>query len=108
MEQSEARLYEMQAEVLKALAHPIRLAIADALRAGEMCVCDIAEEVGAERSNVSRHLGVMVGAGVLESRKDGVRALYRLRTPCVLNFFSCVGRVLRERVRAEAEALEGL
>lgn len=108
MDRGKERLYEMQAEVLKAVAHPIRLAVADALRDGEMCVCDIAEAVGAERSNVSRHLSVMVGAGILESRKDGVRALYRLRTPCVLNFFSCVGRVLRERVQAEAEALEGL
>ncbi len=108
MDAQERKLYEMQAEVLKALAHPLRLAIADYLRGGEQCVCGIAEHVGAERSNVSRHLGLMQDAGVLESRKDGVLVFYSLRTPCVLNFFSCVGNVLRERLEAETEVLDRL
>jgi ArsR family transcriptional regulator len=96
----------MQADVLKALAHPLRLAIADYLRDGEQCVCDIAEHVDAERSNVSRHLSVMLNAGVLDRRKDGLRAMYRLQTPCVLNLFSCVTRVLEERLEVEQGALE--
>ncbi|MGD2174550.1 MAG: metalloregulator ArsR/SmtB family transcription factor [Candidatus Brocadiaceae bacterium] len=102
------KIYEMQAEILKALAHPIRLAIANLLRDGEMCVCDIAEQVGAGRSNVSRHLAVMLHAGVLECRKDGLRMMYSLRTPCVLECFSCVSDVLRERVEAEGEVLKQL
>ncbi|MFO7958220.1 MAG: metalloregulator ArsR/SmtB family transcription factor [Candidatus Brocadiia bacterium] len=108
MDPERRKLYELQAEVLKALAHPLRLAIADYLRGGEQCVCDIAEQVGAERSNVSRHLSRMLDAGVLESRKEGVQVFYSLRTPCVLNFFSCVTNVLRERLEADAEALEWL
>ena len=108
MDDQTARLYRMKANVLKAVAHPIRLAIVDALRDGERCVCVLAEEVGAERSNVSRHLAVMVGAGVLTSRKDGLMVYYRLRTPCILNFFACVEGVLRERLAEETVVLEGL
>jgi len=102
------KLYEMKAEVFAALGHPIRLAVVDFLRDGEQCVCDIAAHVGAERSNVSRHLAVMLRAGVLEHRKDGLRMLYRLRTPCVVEFMGCVTRVLREQMAANNAALQRL
>ena len=108
MDAAEFEVYELKAEVLKALAHPIRLAVADFLRDGEQCVCDIAEHVGAERSNVSRHLSLMVNAGVLESRKDGLRVLYSLRTPCVLSFLSCATDVVREQLEQRRDLLARL
>ncbi|MEW6356419.1 MAG: metalloregulator ArsR/SmtB family transcription factor [Planctomycetota bacterium] len=108
MDKQQARLYEMKAGVIKALAHPIRLAIVDYLKDGEQCVCDIAEHVGSERSNVSRHLSVMVKAGVLTHRKDGLMMFYSLQTPCVVNFFSCVDRVLREQIKHNTALLQRL
>jgi len=66
----EQLLFQKQAEIVKAVAHPLRIAILDFLKAGEQCVCDIAEHVGSERSNVSRHLSLMAGAGVLGHRKE--------------------------------------
>jgi ArsR family transcriptional regulator len=108
MNAADLEIYELKAEVLKALAHPIRLAVADLLRDGEQCVCDIAEHVGAERSNVSRHLAVMVNAGVLESHKEGLKVLYSLRTPCVLNFLSCATDVVREQIEQKRGLLARL
>jgi len=108
MDASTRRLYERKAEIIKAAAHPTRLAILDALKDGERCVCDIAEAVGAERSNVSRHLSVMVKAGVLSSRKAGLMVLYRLETPCILTFFSCVEQVLRHRLEETKATLSRL
>jgi len=102
------RLYRMKAEVLHALAHPIRLAIADTLRDGERCVCEVAQAVGAERSNVSRHLGVMVNSGLLTSRKEGLMVYYALRCPCILEFFSCVETVLRDRLTEDRAVLRRL
>jgi len=102
------RLYEMKAEVLHALAHPIRLAIAETLRDGERCVCEIAQAVGAERSNVSRHLAVMVKSGLLTSRKEGLMVYYALRCPCILEFFSCVETVLRDRLSETRATLKNL
>lgn len=99
-------LFERQAEVVKSIAHPLRIAVVDFLKDGEQCVCDIAEYVGAERSNVSRHLSVMVNSGVLESRKDGLKVIYRLKTPCVLNFISCVTDVLAEQIKGQMQLLE--
>ena len=101
-------LFEKQAEVAKAIGHPLRIAILYFLANGEQCVCDIAEHVGAERSNVSRHLSVMVAAGVLKSRKVGLKVIYELRTPCILDVFSCVTRVLKDRAAENDKLLEAL
>ncbi|MCC7409149.1 MAG: winged helix-turn-helix transcriptional regulator [Phycisphaeraceae bacterium] len=98
-------LYELQAQVISALAHPIRVAIADLLKDGEVCVCDIADRVGAERSNVSRHLAVMLGAGVLRTRKQGLQVFYSLRTPCILNFLSCATRAIEQTHQEQTRAL---
>jgi ArsR family transcriptional regulator len=90
-------LFQRQAQIAQAIGHPLRLEIIDFLKDGERCVCDIAEHIGAERSNVSRHLSVMVAAGVLEHRKEGLKVIYRLKCPCILDFFSCMSGVLKQQ-----------
>lgn len=101
-------LFERQAEIVKAVGHPVRIAVVDFLRDGEQCVCDIAEYVGSERSNVSRHLSVMVQAGVLESRKEGLKVMYKLKTPCILKFFECVTGVLKEQIKDSQQLLKAM
>ncbi len=103
---NQKRLYEMKAEIIQAAAHPIRLAVIEYLGKGEQCVCDIVDHVDAQRSNVSRHLALMLKAGVLDCRKDGLKVFYRIKTTCILDFLNCVERVLRERVEGEAAILE--
>jgi ArsR family transcriptional regulator len=89
------RLEEV-AEVLKALAQPIRLAIVYRLEQAECSAGDLADAVGAERTNVSRHLAVLLHAGVVACRRDKQQMLYRLRTPCVLRIFDCIDGVLSD------------
>ena len=101
-------LFEKQAEIAKAIAHPLRIAVVNFLKDGEQCVCDIAEHVGSERSNVSRHLSVMLNAGLLEYRKEGLKVIYKLKTPCILEFFSCVSRVLKQQVKEDERLLAAL
>jgi ArsR family transcriptional regulator len=99
-------LFERQAQVAQAIGHPLRLAIVDFLKDGEQCVCDIAGHIGSERSNVSRHLSLMVKAGVLEHRKDGLKVIYRLKCPCIVDFFSCISRVLRQQAKENQSLLK--
>ncbi len=99
--------YEKQAEIAKAIGHPLRIAIIDFLGDGEQCVCDIAKHVGSERSNVSRHLSILVSAGLLGYHKDGLKVIYRLKTPCILDFFSCMSGVLKHQAK-ENERLLGV
>lgn len=56
-----------QARIFKALGHPSRLLIADALRSGEKCVGDLQALVGGDISTVSRHLSVLREAGIVTS-----------------------------------------
>ncbi|HAK97061.1 MAG TPA: transcriptional regulator [Planctomycetes bacterium] len=108
MTNAQKKLYRLKAEVIAAVGHPLRLAIIDFLRDGEQCVCDIAAHIEAKRSNVSRHLGVLLKAHVVSQRKDGLKVMYKLRTPCVLNFARCVEGVLRESAREAQAVLDGL
>jgi DNA-binding transcriptional ArsR family regulator len=108
IDRTKVRLFERQAEIARAVAHPLRIAVLDFLQDGERCVCEIADHVGSERSNVSRHLGVMVRAGVLSCRKDGLKVFYGLRTPCVAEFLSCAVRVLRQQAKENKRLLASL
>ncbi len=99
-------LFEKQAEIAKAIAHPLRIAVVNFLKDGEQCVCDIAKHVGSERSNVSRHLSVMSNAGLLEYRKEGLKVIYRLKCACIVDFFSCVSRVLKQQAKDNKKLLQ--
>jgi ArsR family transcriptional regulator len=101
-------LYEARAQILKAMAHPSRLMILDALTSGEKRVCDLQAVVGADMSTVSRHLAVMKSAGLLEDRREGNWIYYRLRVPCVMSFFGCVEAVLRRDLEEYRRILAGL
>jgi len=101
-------IYEKQAAIAKAIAHPVRVAVLEFVKDGEQCVCDIAEAVGTERSNLSKHLSVMVSAGVLVSRKDGLKVMYRIKTPCVSKFLDCLKECLKEQIAEQQQLLDAM
>ena len=85
--------FKTQARIIKALAHPTRLFIVDELSHGERCVRELTNMAGVEMATVSRHLSQLKNAGILEDEKRGSQVFYRLRVPCVLNFFKCIEAV---------------
>lgn len=85
--------YKAKARIMKALAHPTRLFIVDELSRGERCVCELTDMIGVEMPTVSRHLSQLKSVGILEDEKRGAQVFYRLRVPCVLNFFKCIEAV---------------
>jgi len=107
-EKSRQIIYDKQAEILKALAHPVRIAILDFLKDGEQCVCDIAKYAGSERSNVSKHLSLMVNVGVLESRKEGLKVIYNLKARCIMDFFECITTCLKQQANENVKLLKAI
>jgi ArsR family transcriptional regulator len=101
-EKTRAR-FEARARIIKAMAHPTRLFFVEQLAQGERCVCELNEMVDADVSTVSKHLAVLKNAGIVQDEKRGNRVFYSLRTPCVLNFFSCVEGVLEARAKEGAD-----
>ena len=96
---------EARARIVKAMAHPSRLFIVDELSRGELCVCELTEMVGADISTVSKHLAILKEAGIIQSEKQGTKVMYKLRVPCVLNFFGCVESVIQANVNEQIEMI---
>jgi len=87
--------FEARARIVKAMAHPTRLFIVDELSRRQRCVCELTEMIGADMSTVSMHLAVLKGVGIVQDEKRGSQVYYKLRLPCILNFFGCVESVLK-------------
>ncbi len=98
--------YETRARILKALAHPTRLYMVHALSEQERCVADLTARVGADISTVSKHLALLRAAGIVSDHRRGAQVYYRLRVPCILNFFTCVEAVVKSRARELARQVE--
>lgn len=78
------------AEVLKAVAHPIRLQVVELLQTGEMCVGRISETLGEKQAITSQQLNIMKDKGILASRREGTRVFYRLENKNVAHVLDCV------------------
>lgn len=72
------------AERFRALGEPARLGILQALRAGERCVGELESDTGLNQANLSRHLQVLSGTGLLRRRKEGLFVYYALADANVL------------------------
>jgi DNA-binding transcriptional ArsR family regulator len=94
-----------RAKVFKALAHPSRLFILEQLTDGERCVCELTDMIGSDMSTVSKHLSVLKSAGVIQDDKRGLQVYYRLKMPCILRFFDCVGEVLEANAKEQWEMM---
>lgn len=78
---------------LKAIAHPKRLAIICLLsRNDELSVSDICEQIECSQALVSHHLTDMHAKGLLQIRRDGRNAFYRLADDRVTNVMRCMMR----------------
>ena len=85
---------DARARIIKAIAHPSRLFIIEELNKNERCVCELTEMIGSDASTVSKHLGILKNAGLVEDEKRGTNIYYHLRVPCILDFIGCVETVL--------------
>lgn len=96
--------YGAKARVLKALAHPTRLWMAEQLADGERCVCEFVATLDLDFSTVSKHLSVLKQAGIVADDKRGKQVFYSLQVPCILNFMHCVEEVIQSNAARSAKS----
>ncbi len=82
----------------KALAHPLRERMLWMLGEGERCGCEFAPELGVDASIVSRYLGTLERAGLVTSRREGVRVMWQLADPQLLDVLTQLATLTQERV----------
>lgn len=93
---------DRRAELFLALGHPNRLRIVEFLRGGERCQCEIQPALGIEQSNLSRHIKILVHAGILASRRDGTRMLLRVTDARVFALLDGLGEPVTAASRPRA------
>lgn len=99
-------IYELQADVLKALASPRRLEIIHLLGSGPRDVMTLAVAMRVTQPNVSQHLAVMRSAGIVVAERVGRAVHYRLSDPDVVSACDLMRGVLRRRL-ARMSAISG-
>lgn len=77
----EREVFEIQAELCKALASPVRIEIVHHLGRGEQTVTQLQELTGLRLPNLSQHLRILKGIGLLRCRREGTAIHYRLTCP---------------------------
>lgn len=93
----------LQADVLKVLAHPVRLEILHLLADGPVEVGRLAAATAASQPNVSQHLAVLRSAGLVEPDRHGREIRYRLTDPDVIRACSVMHGVIRRRLERLAD-----
>ncbi len=86
------------AEFFKALAHPLRIRILDALRHGEIGVNDLSEKLGVEQSTISQQLAVLRKSNIVEGRKEAQNVFYSVRDPAIFRLLDEAKRVFNNHL----------
>jgi DNA-binding transcriptional ArsR family regulator len=88
---------ERAANMLKAIAHPIRISIIGCLEDGrKRTVTEIHKQLGIEQSTASHHLGILKDKGVLASKREGKNTLYFLKHENLKTVLNCVSSCCQE------------
>jgi len=91
MEFSKSREYDEEAEILKALGHPIRLKIVAGLCARECNVKNIWECLGLPQATVSQHLALLKNKGIIIGKREGAEVRYSVNNPLVKKIVAALG-----------------
>ncbi|MDZ7402292.1 MAG: metalloregulator ArsR/SmtB family transcription factor [candidate division KSB1 bacterium] len=92
-------IHELQVEIFKALSHPARIRILNALRERKRCACNLAPELGIEQSNFSRHISVLKNAGLIRCWKEGVSVFFTLADQRVIDLLDNANEILKHRIQ---------
>jgi DNA-binding transcriptional ArsR family regulator len=90
------------AEYFSILSEPMRLRILNLLREGEKCVQELVEATATSQANVSKHLKVMLQAGILSRRSEGTSAYYKVEDELIFELCNLVCDRLATRIEQQA------
>ncbi|HET7183666.1 MAG TPA: metalloregulator ArsR/SmtB family transcription factor [Terriglobales bacterium] len=94
-------IFERQAAICKAFAHPTRLHLLDLLGKGECGVGSLQNRLGISKANISQHLTVLKSAGVVITRRTGKQVYAALAIREVKQACHLIHRVLRTQIRKQ-------
>jgi len=93
-------LVDMIAARFRVMGEPMRIRLLDALRDGDATVSELVERTGSSQQNVSKHLNVLYGAGLLNRSKEGTAVRYSIADDSVFAMCEQVCGSVRDRAEA--------
>lgn len=99
------KIFELHADVCKALGHPLRIEVIDLLQAKELSFSDILEAAGGLKSNLSQHLSIMTKKGILKMRRGGKNNYYSLSSQKVAQACRLMREVLIDKLTEQKDLL---
>jgi len=99
-------IFERQARICKAFAHPARLQILDLLGQGELASSELQEALGVSKTNISQHLAILKSAGVLATRRNGKQVYCYLTIPEVKQACQLIRKVLEAHIAESHRLIE--
>lgn len=103
-----APIFEVKAELFKALGHPARVRALEVLAEGERSVSELQPEVGIESSHLSQQLGILRRAGLVSTRKEGSTVFYAIKDPLLVELLAVARRLLIASLSETRELLADL
>jgi DNA-binding transcriptional ArsR family regulator len=97
----DAEVFERQAVICKAFAHPKRLHMLDMLGRGEHRLSALQKEMRVSKANFSQHLAILKAAGVVNTRRQGRMVFCSLALPEVRQACHLIRQVLRSQIRSQ-------
>lgn len=91
-------LHVFKAELFRALAHPVRIRILEALVRGELSVGEIQQQLGLEQSLVSQQLSILRAKSIVASRKNGTTVRYRVRDPLLAELLDVARQIFNNQL----------
>lgn len=102
------RTLEFKMRIFKVISDTNRLKILEMLRGGELCQCEIVPVIDQSQPNVSRHLRLLEEAGLIQSRRDGVRMFYEVTDPHIYNVIDAIDAEMTGIISEELAKKMGL
>ena len=99
---------EAQAELFKALGHPVRVRVLELLAEGERSMGELAAESGIELSHLSQHVSLLRRAGIVDSRRVRTTVLCTLRDPQTAELLAVARRLIGANLRQGQALLAAL
>lgn len=104
------QLSDFKADFFKALAHPLRISILDALREGERTVNEISQHFNVEPANASQQLAVLRNRNIVVTRKDGANVYYSVSDKSIFKLLDAAKEIFNNHlvgVRSMLEEIHG-
>ena len=91
-------LSQFKAEFFKALAHPLRIRIIDALRGGEVGVNELSARLGVEQTTLSQQLAILRSRSLVVGRKNGSNVFYSVSDPAIFRLLDVAREIFNNRL----------